>query len=199
MFEILTRAIDDAADRSTSRAGERLSQEFRQALEDWVRADVPRYTGEVLKGDRVRQVQLDRGEDVAASRPGVIQVLVNWGACTPGTPAVARVNWREPGILEGGRIELMANCGGLDRRAFSHQLAHHMGFSHAKDSAATMQPSILDNAHGDGPTAADSLHARVLYQRAPGNQAPDRDPPPRKLDPGDSQTTRRSTTIVYER
>lgn len=190
VFEFFGREFDGGAGIAAAAARERVPEELRRTLEGWVRADVPLYTGGVLKGERIRWVPLDRGDGVAEWRPGVVQVLINWGACTPGVPAVASVNWRRPGILEGGRIELLANCGGLDRRVFSHQLAHQMGLSHPQGGGETAQPSILGNARDDGPTAADVLHARILYQRLPGNQAPDRDPPPSLGSAGAASTRR---------
>ncbi len=105
----------------------------------------------------------------------------------------------EPGILEGGRIELLANCGGLERSTFSHQLAHHLGLFHPKGGAETVLPSIMGAAERDGPTAADILHARVLYQRFPGNGAPDKDPHPKKFRSLGDELAGRSLTKVYRK
>lgn len=190
VFEFFSRRFDDGADGKLT-AGDRLSKPLRNAFEEWARTDVPLFTGGVLRGDQMRWAQLERGEAVADWQPGVIQVIVrSGGVCTEDAPAIASVKWRNSGILEGGRIELQANCGGLDRRTFSRQLGHQLGFSFANPDSSMAPLSIMGTADGDGPTAADILHARVLYQRFPGNRAPDRDPNPKTLDLFDRERPR---------
>lgn len=199
MFELSSRQFIDVAENSTLAAGDRLPKRFRQKLEDWLRADVPLYTGEALRGNQIRWVKLARGDDIDAWQPGTIQVIVNSGTCTSGASAIAVVNWREPGILEGGRIELLANCGGLERSTFSHQLAHHLGLFHPEGGAETVLHSIMGDAESDGPTPADILHAQILYQRFPGNGAPDKDPHPKKFRSLGEGSGGRSMTKVYRR
>ncbi len=162
-------------------AGARVPKQFRRLLEEVLRTDVPLYSGGVLRGDQIRWIDHKRGEriDQPLHEEGRVLVMIREDACASGSEATTLLKWSAAGILEGGRIDLFGDCGGMDRAVFSHQLAHHLGFFHAGNRDEVPLPSVMAGA--DGPTEADVLHGAVLYQRFPGNRGPDRDLHPERM------------------
>jgi predicted Zn-dependent protease len=64
-------------------------------------------------------------------------------------------------------------CGSTAARVYPHELGHALGYQHV-----TLESSVMS---GIQPTSSltefDREALRIIYQRPPGNRAPDIDPP----------------------
>ena len=135
----------------------------------------------LLTGDTYRNfasVTVERpaaGTRVAANRGGRI-VVGRYNGISSLANTIGYGQWSElpDGTIIGGAMFLDREFDRDDprrRRLRIHELGHALGYSHVKTRTSIMNPSI-----GPEPTDFDRAAARIAFQRAPGNRAPDVDP-----------------------
>jgi hypothetical protein len=144
-----------------------------------IRAAVPRaiaeWSGGLFQGVTLEETQVADGQEgwivLHALRPQSSEFC--------GTATFAYI---PPGRIATARVELTldkCSCGSrkISTATVSHEIAHAMGFWHVQG------PHVL-NAEGSGCssfeneviTPLEAAHARIAYQRPPGNVDPDSDP-----------------------
>ena len=65
-------------------SAQQMSDRELEEIAEWIRADVPLYTGGALAGDEIRTSKLARGEQPGRLGDGVVRVSVDGGSCADG-------------------------------------------------------------------------------------------------------------------
>jgi len=120
----------------------------------------------------------DPGTSVSIKRDGKIVVGRYTGISNGGDGVIGYGAWLEQpdGTVRAGVIYLDQAFDKTDNRRQLlryHELGHALGYEHVTSRTSIMNPEL-----GPDPTDFDRQAVAVVFQRPPGNRAPDRDPTP---------------------
>ena len=150
----------------------RAASPFEGEAHTVITTDSQTYTGGFVAGSRITTVTHPAGTHV-----GLAQMLVTGKVTVALVETPSRWSWAwwrysNTRRMLAGHIQINKDHRSY-RDAYSHELAHVLGFDHPDGHASVPGRSIMRNA---GPTLLDILHGRVLYRRPPGSRTPDKDP-----------------------
>jgi hypothetical protein len=182
-FEVLMRVFDCVDHSSTDACdvfeatNETAPGKFVSLAREVVAADVSRLTGGALLGSDVRLVDVTPGTRITRTEAWVqddIRFLI--ARLPEGSSWATRWLYRGTSNYYSGLIVINKVSHKADRGAFSHELAHTLGFDHPLGGDQVPLPSIIRWDDRQEPTPADILHGAILYRRPAGSRTPDRDP-----------------------
>src|SRR5262245_51659069 len=150
--------------------------DFRCMLDGVQRAIAP-MSDNVLAFKKTDLLSLPAGSrfSMTSTSEGTIVLAVAHGLLANGRGSAFA--GAQPTVLLRGVVWISADnlplCGSVAARVFPHELGHALGYEHVTLAASVMSGIQPTSAL----TAFDRDAIRIIYQRPPGNRAPDIDPP----------------------
>ena len=146
-------------------------------LRDGVQKAIGMMSDGVLSFRQVDTLSLPAGSrfSIPSTNEGTIVVAATKGLGANGRASAFAGN--QPAVLVRGIVWVTADnlslCGSTAARVYPHELGHALGYQHV-----TLEPSVMSGIQpSNGLTPFDRDALRIIYQRPPGNRAPDIDPP----------------------